>query len=160
MRQAWLEAPHLFHDIARDTEIQATGKRKRSPQPRPVHLQEPTVQNSLPDSGLPAPPSPESVAKPQSAVVLDLVKTYVTENTADAIRHSLGAFHAGSISARLYSAFEQNAKSLNALQRLYCIPFAEQHSSCTSIQPIVQEIQLELPSAQNVRRKVKRMLFL
>jgi hypothetical protein len=140
--------------------IQAKGKRKRSSQPRPVRSGEPTLQTNPPDSGLPTPPSLDSVAKPQSAVVLSLVNTYVADRTADAITPSLHKSHASSISAEIFRAFEQNARSQTALQRLYCIAFAEQHLSCTSVQPIVDEILRELPSARDVDSKVKRMLYL
>lgn len=140
--------------------IQATGKRKRSSQPRPVRYQEPAFHTNTPDSGLPTPPFPDSSAKPQSAVVLSLVNTYVADKTADAITPSLHTSHASSINARIFSAFEQNSKSQTALRRLYCIAFAERHLSCTSIQPIVQEIQRELPSVRYVESKVTRMLHL
>ncbi|KAI0572219.1 hypothetical protein Alg130_10587 [Pyrenophora tritici-repentis] len=163
LQQAWSEAPHLFLVVAA---CPKTRKRKKSSQLCLDWPAEPAPQATLFPPSISSPsqllPFP-SAEQPQSSVVGNLVNTYVEQDAAIQIPSSLQRLCEYGINTRVFLAVEQIDQEIShqiAFRRIYSVAFAQQHQSCTSIAPIVKEIEYELPGTQGVNGKVKRMLHI
>ena len=100
-----------------------------------------------------------------SKSVHDLVKTYscqIAKTVFEAGTKRLDIQQGSGVFVRLYLSIEQSVQNIEAHQlvrRTCCYSFALLHQKCTSIDPIIKEIQNALPHGQNsVRDQVYNVL--
>jgi hypothetical protein len=167
LRRTWSEAPQLFQadpppPPIENPVVQARGKRPASGSAPRARKHPRTLSDSLIPDRPRDQPSQVFSTPPLSSTAIDLVETYSYQIAArilgrgDRLDIQQGS-GSGGVFARIFLAIERSDQKIEIQQlfrRACCYAFAQLHKKGTSVDPIVQEIENELPLAQDTRQKV------